>query len=165
MSQLKVSGEVLGEDFRAKPGRDGKQLKSNTEVRCQRSRQHVTYTARHEGRDEAQRDFRALHWFFLFLFWHLPIPPLSCFPSSLDSAVPEERTINWRVVTTPATTQYTFGIEIAHCALHLLYKVEWKWMKSTIMLEIRRWWKQDILQPPVTTTYTNADLQSNNHLS
>lgn len=47
MSQLKVGGEVLGEGFRAKPGRDGKQLMSNREVQCQRSRwnsQHVPPT-------------------------------------------------------------------------------------------------------------------------
>lgn len=71
MSQLKVSGEVLGEDFRVKPGRDGKQLRSNREVRCQRSRwnsQHVTYTARHEGRDEAQRPVSSTALIFLFLF-------------------------------------------------------------------------------------------------
>lgn len=80
MSQLKVSGEVLGEDFRAKPGRDGKQLKSNTEVRCQRSRQHVTYTARHEGRDEAQRPVSSAALIFFVPVLTPAHPPFVLFP-------------------------------------------------------------------------------------
>lgn len=127
------------------------------------STQHTQQDMKGGMRRSAQS--QALHWFFVPFLPPAHPPPLSGFPSSLDSAVPEERAINWRVVTTPAMTQYTFGIETAHRALRLLYKVEWKWMKSTIMLEILRWWKQDIPQPPVTTTYANADLQSNNHPS
>lgn len=71
---LKVSGEVLGEDFRVKPGRDGKQLMSNRGVQSQRSRwnsQHLlptqlNNTARHAERHETQLPVSSTALIFLF---------------------------------------------------------------------------------------------------